>query len=118
MLGFYVPNLEMFDFVNLNIYWKIYLNFSILLPVTLLRLVYYWYANNYENNLKVSSLKKLAAIENDVSWRVLVNRINSEYRAIDKFTSDSIFNRIYVTNNWLLKVNLYNFYIINNQNIT
>ena len=118
MLGFYVPNLEMFNFVNLNIYWKVYLNFSILLPVTLLTLVYYWYTNNYENNFIVSNLKTLAASENDISWRVLVNRINNEYRAIDKFTSGSMFNRIYVTNNWLLKVNLYNLYIINNQNIT
>jgi E3 ubiquitin-protein ligase TM129 len=118
MLGFYVPNLEMFNLDNLNIYWKIYLNFSILLPVTLLTLVYYWYVNNYENNFIVSSLKKLAKMENDVSWRVLVNRINNEYRAIDKFTSGSMFNRIYVTNNWLLKVSLYNLYIINNQNIT
>lgn len=93
------------------------MNFSILLPVTLLTLAYYWFANNFDNNFIVRNLKKLATNENNVSWRVLANRINNEFREVEKFSSGSMFNRIYVTNNWLLKVNLYNLQIINNQNI-
>ena len=74
--------------------------------------------NNYENNFIVKRIKKLCEAENNsLPWRVLVNRIDNEFRAIDKFSSGSMFNRIYVTNNWFLKVNLYDLYIINNQNI-
>lgn len=92
------------DFVTLNSFWQLYLNISILVAVFFLSLVYYWKVNNYNNHLVAQKLKKFARAS---TWKQLANQINIEFRRVDKFQTGSLFNRVYVTDNWLIKVSLY-----------
>jgi hypothetical protein len=41
------------------------------------------------------------------SWKEVANAINREFRHVDKFSTGTLFNRVYLTDNWLLKVTLY-----------
>jgi hypothetical protein len=116
-LGYYIfmgltsPNLNLFDLTNLNIYWKIYLLFSISFAIGLITLVYYWKQENFKNHPIAVYLQKVEPSQN---WKQTANQINIEFRRVDKFsTGSSFYNRIYVTDNWLIKVNLYSVKICN-----
>lgn len=111
----YLPNLDLFNLKELNIYWKIYLGFSILFALGLNTLVYYWYMNTYDNHPVANKLRKFSETKN---WRQVANQINTEFRRYDKFTSgNSVYNRLYLTDSWLVKVNQYSLNISPSQNI-
>jgi hypothetical protein len=102
-IGFYLPRLNLFDFAHLDVFSKLYLSISICVAIAASTLAYYWTTNDYSNN---PILKKLASIAGS-DFKEQIRSINSEIKNVDKFSSGSLFNRIFVTNNWLLKVNLY-----------
>lgn len=120
LLGFYVPQMNLFNLRMLSISWQIYLYASSLLALTLTTLCYYWYMNNYEYNPIVKKLKLIASKEeNSVNWKTIVGRINTEFRNYDKFSSGTnIIHRVYITNNWLIKVNLYDLNLIKIDNVS
>lgn len=95
----------MFDFAQLDALSKSYLSLSVFLAIAASTLVYYWTLNDYSNNPILKKLKRIAV--NGSDWKEKIKSINSEIKNIDKFSSGSLFNRIYVTDTWLLKVNLY-----------
>ncbi|CAF1033404.1 unnamed protein product, partial [Brachionus calyciflorus] len=104
-IGLCLPELSLFNFNSLNLYWSIYLTFSVLFFIGICTFVYFWYMNSFECHPIVKQLKKFSQIN---SWKHVANEINLEFRRFDKFTSGhSIFNRFYLTDNWILKVNLY-----------
>jgi E3 ubiquitin-protein ligase TM129 len=78
--------------------------------------VFICYKNEFSYHPIVNRLNKLAQGENLQSWHLLANKINAEYLSIEKFSCGSLFNRVYVTNNWILKVTLYNLQIIKQEN--
>jgi hypothetical protein len=113
----YVPELNLFDLSALNSYWKWYLSFSIILPVTLITLVVYWYWNEHEKNPLVYKIEHLSKKENLASWKLLANRINNEFRSINKFSTGPMYNRVYLTENWLIKVGMYKIDLIKHDNV-
>ncbi len=116
-IGLFLNELNLFDFVNLSTYWSIYLSFSILLPIGISTLVYFWSFNDYENHPIAVKLRKISSFPNiPNAWKLVANEINIEFRRIDKFASGSLFNRIYLTENWILKVNLYSLNVCSNSN--
>lgn len=114
-MGFCLPNLNLFHLRSLNVYWSSYLTFSVLFAIGLCTLVYYWYQNTFENHPLVNQLKKFSQIN---SWKQVANEINIEFRRYDKFSSGtSFYNRLYLTDNWLIKVNLYSLDICQNSQV-
>jgi hypothetical protein len=116
-MAFYVTDLNLFDYATLNSFWKAYVSFSIILPVSIVTLVVYWYLNDYENHPLVRKLQNLCGVEGLTNWRLLANRINNEFRSIDKFSTGSMYNRVYLTETWLIKVNMYRIDLIRHDNI-
>ena len=116
-LGYFVfmglfSDLNLFDFVNLSRYWSLYLKCSILFAVLILTICYYWKQNNFNNHPVAVKLKKFSA-----NWNQIANQINVEFRRIDKFQAGSLFSRVYVTDNWLIKVSLYSIDLCPNDTI-
>jgi hypothetical protein len=71
--------------------------------------------DDFKNHPLAKKITRLGARSN---WKQVANEINIEFRRVDKFTSgSSIYNRIYLTDNWLIKVNLYSLEICQNDNI-
>lgn len=104
-IGLAVPELDLFSIQEVSIYWQCYLLFSISFTIGLCTLVYYWSMNDFVNH-PVSV--KLKAMSNAANWNQVANEINIEFRRVDKFsTGTSFYNRLYLTDNWLIKVNLY-----------
>ena len=128
-LGLYATKLNLFEIGKLSIYWQIYLSASILLPVSVFTLCYYWSLNEYENHPIAKKLQRIAKAEEsrstttneniieEVKWKTIANRINSEFRYVDKFSSGSMYNRVYVTHNWLLRVTMYKLDIVTLSNL-
>lgn len=84
----------------------------------------------------MSKLKRFASQNTPDSWKQVANEINREFRhvgnliskillkkissrslslslilQIDKFSTGSLFNRVYLTNSWLVKVGLYSLHV-------
>jgi hypothetical protein len=116
-IGLFLNELKLFNFVNLPIYWSIYLSFSILFPIGISTLIYFWSLNDYKNHPISVKLRRISSFPNVAnSWKLVANEINVEFRRIDKFASGSLFNRIYLTDNWILKVNLYSVNVCSSSN--
>lgn len=111
-IGFFTPSLNLFNF-ECSIYWKIYLTCAFLFATSTLSLIYKWSRDYYSNHPLCSTLKKLKNLPDNSSsnsnsdWKSIANEINTEFRRVDKFSSGTLNNRIYLTDNWLLKVNMY-----------
>ena len=118
-LGYYIcmglcaPSMQLFS-GNCSIYWKIYLTCSLLLALTVLSLIYKWKSDFYSSHPLSKELKKFAspqqqqtATSPDSVWKSVASEINIEFRHVDKFSSGTLYNRIYLTENWFIKVNLY-----------
>ncbi len=115
-MGLFSSELRLFHLNEINIYWKIYLNFSILFTVLLFSIVYYWKVNSFVNHPIVLKLKKYTS-NNSTTWNTIANQINIEFRRVDKFQTGGLFNRVYVTDNWLIKCNLYTIDICKNDDL-
>ena len=119
-MGLCVPSLKLFSF-ECSIFWRIYLTFSFIFAVALLSLVYKWRENYYINHPLCKELKKLATNSTtvlaspDSAWKSVANEINIEFRRVDKFYSGTLNNRIYLTDNWFIKINLYSIVVCKNQ---
>jgi hypothetical protein len=110
-MGLSLPELNLFDLSEVNVYWRVYLLFSISFAVGLITLVYYWKQNEFRNHPIAVYLRKADPNHN---WKQAANQINIEFRRVEKFsTGSSFYNRIYVADNWLIKVNLYSVNICN-----
>ena len=116
-LGFFSTDLNLFNFSSLGLFWKLYVGVSILFAIFWLTLVYYWKMNNFSNHPIASCLRLFARNQNRNSWKEIANEINIEFRRVDKFSAGTIFNRLYVTDNWLIKVGTYTLNISSHQNI-
>ena len=108
----------MWQTINMN--HQIKLSLSFIIATTLLLMVYNWSRDNYALHPICIQLKKLANLpENTAStnsvWKAIANEINIEFRRIEKFSSGTFYNRIYVTDTWFLKVNLYGLIICKHQ---
>jgi E3 ubiquitin-protein ligase TM129 len=120
-IGLFVPSLRLFSF-ECSVYWKIYLSISLIFATTLLLMVYNWSRDNYRNHPICKQLKKLAnlptmhAANSNSLWQVIGNEINIEFRRVDKFSTGTLYNRIYLTDTWFLKVNLYDLVVCKHQN--
>lgn len=101
-IGFYVPQFNLYN-ANCSIFWKIYLTISLMLAISITTIVYNWKKDNFSNHPICKKLNKLS----QSSWKQIANEINIEYRRVDKFSSGSLNNRIYLTESWFIKVNLY-----------
>jgi hypothetical protein len=115
-IGFNLSELNLFSLGHVNVFWQAYLSFSILFAIGLITLVYYWSLNDYVNHPIAVKLRNLASSRSDLAWKEVANEINREFRNIDKFSTGSLFNRIYLTDNWLVKVNLYTLSVSNHHN--
>lgn len=112
-MGICMPEMDLFNLFEISIYWRIYLTVSIMVLIGFGTLVYYWTMNDFVNH---PICIKLKSIRNS-SWKQIANEINVEFRHIDKFSTGTLFNRVYLTDNWLIKVNLYTLYICDNQSV-
>lgn len=115
-IGCNVPDLNLFSVGELNLFWKVYLTFSVAFAIGLVTLVHYWSSNEYVNHPMTKRLKKFARQQTANSWKEVANEINREFRHVDKFSTGSLYNRIYLTDNWLVKVNLYSLNVCNHDN--
>ena len=119
-IGIFVPSFRLFS-LECSIYWKIYLSASILFATTLLLMVHTWSRDNYARHPICKQLKKLANLPTNITntnsvWKAIANEINIEFRRVEKFSSGTLYNRIYLTDSWFLKVNLYNLIVCKHQN--
>lgn len=105
-------DLDLFNLPSLSLFWFAYLQVSILFAVFMLSLCYYWKQNDFSNHPVACKLSKFAS-----NWKQIANQINIEYRRVDKFQAGSLFNRVYVTDNWLIKVSLYSIDFCLNDNV-
>lgn len=105
-IGFNVPQFNLFTF-ECSIYWRIYLTVSLIIAIGITTIVYNWKKENFSNHPIVKSLEKLAQLNSNSSWKQIANEINIEFRRVEKFSSGSLNNRFYLTDNWFIKVNLY-----------
>lgn len=105
VIGFFQPELRLFEIINLNYLWKIYFSISVLIAIGLVTLVFYWYMSSFDNHPIARQLEKFSS---NGQWKPIAAQINNEFRNFDKFSSgNSFYNRVYLTDNWLIKVNLY-----------
>lgn len=105
-IGTFSEDLNLFDFVKLNVAWRFYFGFSILFATGLLTLVYYWKIDNFNNHPVVVKLQKLPN-QRSSSWQVAAGQINTEFRRIEKFIAGNLYNQIFVTETYIIKVGLY-----------
>lgn len=54
---------------------------------------------------------------NQLTWQNEASKINIEFRRIDKFSAGSLYNQIFVTENYLIKIGLYTINICQLQNV-
>ena len=117
-LGYYVflacnfPEFQLFEYANLSVFWSVYLSASTLILVGLCTVVYYWSANGFVNHPISTQLS-----DSNGYWKAIADEINNEFKSIDKFATGGLYNRVYVTENWLIKVNLYSLNICRLTNI-
>ncbi len=108
-IGFFAENTNLFDLSAANYRNQIYLSASISFSVGLLSVVYYWQKDNFNCHpisLKLRCLSKDAA-SGRITWQSVASQVNTEFRRIEKFTSGSLYNQIYVTDSYLIQVGLY-----------
>jgi hypothetical protein len=110
-LGYYIfiglnwPDANLFDMNAVSVYWRVFFLISVSIAAGVTTLVYYWRMDNFKNHPLATCLSHG---DQGRDWRHAANQINVEFRRVDKFsTGSSFYNRIYVTDNWLIKVNLY-----------
>ena len=117
-MGLSVADLNLFNLHEASIFWRVYLLFSVSFAVGLITLVYFWKLGEFENHPIATYLRKTLPPSSTSSWKSVANQINIEYRRVDKFsTGSSFYNRIYVTDNWLIKVNLYSLNLCQHDNL-
>lgn len=75
---------------------------------------YYRSLNDYSNHPVAI---KLSSFSSHNSWKEAANEINREFRHIDKFSTGTLFNRVYLTENWLIKVSLYTINVSNHDSM-
>lgn len=113
--GYYLILIAYTD-LEITTFWRIYYKAAIFIPIFVFTIVFIWYKNEFNFHPIVNRLKKLTQSERLSTWNLIADKINAEYLSIDKFSSGSLFNRVFVTNNWILKVTLYNLKIIKQEN--
>ena len=107
-IGTFSQESNLFDLANLSLAWKAYLSVSLLFAVGVITYVYYWKMDNFNEHPISIKLRKFSSMPTlRISWKEVASEINTEFRRVEKFTSGSLFNQTFVTDNWLIKVGLY-----------
>jgi len=108
-IGTFAEKTNLFDLSATNNFTNIYLSFSVSFAIGILSLVYYYKQDNFNNHPVSVTLRNLSkdAASGQLSWQSVASKINIEFRRIEKFTSGSLYNQIYVTDSYLIKVGLY-----------
>lgn len=83
--------------------WQLAFSLSVIFPISVCSLVYYWHIDNWSNHPLVKVLQLY-----DRDWQRAALMIDTEYRRVDKFTAAlGGTNRIVVTDSWVIKVTSY-----------
>lgn len=107
-IGAFHDHSDLLDFFDeFNNYNKFYLAVATSFALGLITLVYYWKIDNFTNHPVAVNLRKLSSSNTGQTWQQIASKLNTEFRRVEKFTSGSLYNQIFVTDSYLIKVGLY-----------
>jgi hypothetical protein len=114
-MGLFAPDFHLFEWWNMTLLWRLYLLFSVLLPISVIALTYYWSMERWANHPIAKTLKFHTT--GNSSWQPVASSINIEFRRITKFTAGPPGRRVIVTDSWVMLTSTYNVYIAQQQDI-
>lgn len=109
-LGFFSPELELFNFSQLKLPWLIFLGGAIGIFAVGVSLFFQWKHNKWNSHPIAKSLGY-----HGNSWRSVASSINIEFRRIDKFQTGPAGRRTYVTDSWIIKTSPYSVKVAHQQ---